>query len=75
MRVFGAIVVVLAVGFLAVMAFFYFRDGSLQSAGAKVDEGLSKIDKTTEPLQKSLGDVGAGVGKTIENATDGDDDT
>jgi hypothetical protein len=75
MRVLASLVVVVAVGFLAVMGYFWWRDGSLQAAGANVDEGLAKVDQTTEPLQDSLGKVGDGVKETVDNATDGDDRT
>lgn len=75
MRVLAAIVVVLAVGFLAVMGYYWMRDGSLQSAGAEMDEKLADIDRTTQPLQDSLGQVGDGVKETVDNATDGDDRT
>lgn len=75
MRILASLVVVVAVGFLAVMGYFWWRDGSLQAAGANVDEGLAKVDQTTEPLQQSLGEVGEGVKETVDNATDGDDRT
>lgn len=75
MRTLATIVVVLAVGFLGVMGYFYFRDGSLQSAGAEMDQGLAKVDKTTQPLQDSLGEVGDGVKQSVDRATDGDDRT
>ena len=75
MRVLAAIVVVLAVGFLGVMGYYWMRDGSLQSAGREMDENLAGIDRTTEPLQESLGQVGEGVKETVGNATDGDDRT
>lgn len=75
MRVIGGLVVVLAVGFLAVLGFYWMRDGSLESAGREMDANLGKIDTTTEPLQESIGNVGDGVKETIENATDGDDRT
>lgn len=75
MRVLAAIVVVLAVGFLGVMGYYWMRDGSLQSAGAEMDKNLAGIDRTTEPLQQSLGQVGDGVKETVDNATDGDDRT
>ncbi|RYZ01067.1 MAG: hypothetical protein EON61_16910 [Alphaproteobacteria bacterium] len=75
MRVLAAIVVVLAVGFLGVMGYYWMRDGSLQSAGAEMDKNLAGIDRTTEPLQESLGQVGDGVKETVDNATDGDDRT
>lgn len=75
MRLLATILVILSVGFLGVMGYFYFRDGSMQQAGASVDEGLQKVDETTQPLQDGLGELGDGVKKTVENATDGDDGT
>lgn len=75
MRVLAAIVVVLAVGFLGVMGYYWMRDGSLQSAGREMDQNLAGIDRTTQPLQESLGQVGEGVKETVDNATDGDDRT
>jgi len=75
MRVLGGIVVVIAVGFIMVMGYFWWRDGSLQAAGANMDEGLARIDKTTQPLQDSVGEIGEGVKETIDNASDGDDRT
>jgi hypothetical protein len=75
MRVLGTLVVLVAVGFISVMGYFWWRDGSLQAAGANMDEGLAKIDQTTEPLQESVGEIGEGVKETIDNASDGDDRT
>ena len=75
MRVLTAIFVVLCVGFVAVMGFLYLRDGSLEQAGASMVEGLQKVDETTQPLQDGVGELGEGVKKTIDNATDGDDAT
>ena len=75
MRVLATIVIVLAVGFLGVMGYYWMRDGSLQSAGAEMDKNLACIDRTTQPLQDSLGEVGDGVKETVDNATDGDDRT
>jgi hypothetical protein len=75
MRFLGTLVIVLAVGFLAVMGFYWWRDGSLQAAGANVDEGLAKVDTTTQPLQDKLGEVGEANKETVDRATDGDDRT
>lgn len=75
MRLLATIVIVLAVGFLGVMGYYWVRDGSLQSAGREMDENLAGIDRTTQPLQESLGQVGEGVKETVDNATDGDDRT
>lgn len=75
MRLLTTIVIALAVGFLGVMGYYWMRDGSLQSAGREMDENLAGIDRTTQPLQDSLGQVGDGVKETVDNATDGDDRT
>jgi hypothetical protein len=75
MRLLGAIVIVLAVGFLGVMGYYWVRDGSLQSAGREMDEDLAGIDRTTQPLQDSIGQVGEGVKETVDRATDGNDGT
>lgn len=75
MRLLATIVIVLGVGFLGVMGYYWMRDGSLQSAGREMDENLAGIDRTTQPLQESLGQVGEGVKETVDNATDGDDRT
>ena len=75
MRLLVTLLVVLSLGFVGVMGFFYFRDGSMEAAGASMDEGLGKLDKTTEPLQEGVGKLGEGVKETVENATDGDDGT
>jgi hypothetical protein len=75
MRVLGAILVAACVAFIAVLGFYWLRDGSLESAGREMDSNLEKLDTTTEPLQESIGKVGDGVKDTIDNATDGDDKT
>lgn len=75
MRVLAALVVVVAVGFIAFMGFYWVRDGSLESAGRQMDENLAGIDRTTQPLQESVGEVGDGIKETVENATDGNDGT
>lgn len=75
MRLLATILVILSVGFLGVMGYFYFRDGSMEQAGASMDEGLQKVDETTQPLQDGIGELGEGVAKSVENATDGDDGT
>lgn len=75
MRLLATIVIVLAVGFLGVMGYYWVRDGSLQSAGREMDKDLAGIDRTTQPLQDSIGQVGDGVKETVDRATDGDDRT
>jgi hypothetical protein len=75
MRVLAGLIVAIAVVFIGVLGFYWMRDGSLESAGREMDENLRGIDRTTQPLQESLGEVGDGVKETIDNATDGDDRT
>ncbi len=75
MRLLATIVVGLVVVFVGVLGFYWMRDGSLESAGREMDKDLSGIDRTTQPLQDSLGKVGEGVKDTVDNATDGDDRT
>lgn len=75
MRLIGTIVIVLAVVFLGVMGFYWMRDGSLQSAGREMDQDLSGIDRTTQPLQDAVGEVGQATKETVDRATDGDDRT
>ena len=71
----AGLLVAIAVVFIGVLAFYWMRDGSLESAGREMDEKLEGIDRTTQPLQDSIGEVGDGVKETIDNATDGDDKT
>jgi hypothetical protein len=75
MRPLAAIFTIIVVVFVGLIAFYWLRDGSLESAGREMDKNLGAIDRTTEPLQETLGDVGEATGETIERATDGDDDT
>ena len=75
MRVIAGLIVAIAVVFIGVMGFYWMRDGSLESAGREMDQKLEGIDRTTQPLQESIGGVGEGVKETIDNATDGDDRT
>jgi hypothetical protein len=75
MRFIGSIIIVLAVLFIGVLGFYWMRDGSLQSAGREMDEDLAGIDRTTQPLQDSLGQVGQGAKESVDRATDGDDRT
>lgn len=75
MRPIGTIAILLAVLFLGVMGFYWMRDGSLQSAGREMDEDLAGIDRTTQPLQDAVGEVGDATKETVDRATDGDDRT
>lgn len=71
----GGIAVAIAVGFIGVLGYFWSRDGSLQAAGANMNESLSRVDQTTQPLQDPAGRVSQGGEQAIDNASDGDDRT
>lgn len=75
MRTLGIIIAVLAIGFVGVMGYYYSRDGSFERAGAEMDKTFGAVDRTTEPLQKELGDIGDATKDTIGRATDGYDKT
>lgn len=75
MKTLGTMFTVLVVAFVGVFAFLWWDHGSLEGAGRDMDAGLSQIDRTTEPLQESMGDVGEATVQSIERATDGDDRT
>jgi hypothetical protein len=75
MRLLGTIVAIIAVLFLGAMGYYWLREGSLESAGRELDKDLSTIDETTEPLQRSLGELGEGAKETVDRATDGDERT
>jgi hypothetical protein len=75
MRLLSTIILLLAVGFLGVMGYYWMREGSLEEAGREMDEDLAGVDSATEPLQDSLGDLGDASKETVDRATDGDDRT
>lgn len=75
MRLLATIILVLAVGFLGVMGYYWIREGSLEEAGRELDEDLAGVDRATEPLQDSLSDLGDASEETVDRATDGDDRT
>lgn len=75
MRLLATIILVLAVGFLGVMGYYWIREGSLEEAGRELDEDIAGVDSATEPLQESLGDLGNATEETVDRATDGDDRT
>ena len=75
MRTIGIVIAVFAIGFLGVMGYYYSRDGSFAEAGAEKDKNFKAVDRTTEPLQKELGDIGDATKNTVDRATDGDDRT
>jgi hypothetical protein len=75
MRLLATVILVLAVGFLGVMGYYWIREGSLEEAGRELDEDIAGVDSATEPLQESLGNLGNATEETVDRATDGDDRT
>lgn len=75
MKALGTLIAVIVVAFAGVFAFYWWDRGSLQEAGAEMDEGLAEIDRTTEPLQRSMEELGDATVESINRATDRDDDT
>ncbi|MDZ4762339.1 MAG: hypothetical protein SGJ21_14845 [Alphaproteobacteria bacterium] len=75
MRLILTLIVIAGVGFLALIGFYWMREGSLEEAGREVDSHVEALDRSTEDLQKEVGDVGDAAVDTVKDATDGDDRT
>ena len=79
MKALGTVIAVVVLAFVGIFAFYWWDRGSMQEAGAEMDEGLAEIDRTTEPLQRSMGELGEAtvesINRATENATDDDDGT
>lgn len=58
--------------FATLIIFFWIRDGSLQGAGASMDELLGK---TGSGVVETTGEIVESTGAAIERATDGNDET
>ena len=64
---------VLAVfAFATLVIFFWIRDGSLQQAGASMD---NLLQRTGSEIASTTGDVVDSTSAAIDRATDGDDRT
>ncbi len=75
MRLLGTIVLVLAVGFMGLMGYYWLRDGTLENAGREMDQDLAEIGETTAPIKESLSEAGDAAEEAVDKATDGDDRT
>jgi hypothetical protein len=69
MRIIGAIAGVVLVGFLAVLGFFWLRDGSLERAGHDMDKSIESVDQSTKPLQHEMKNVGEATKESVQRAT------
>lgn len=67
-----SILVFTVFAFMTMIVFFWIRDGSLQNAGASMDNLLSK---TGSEIASTTGDVVDSTSAAIDRATDGDDRT
>lgn len=67
-----SILVFTVFAFMTMIVFFWIRDGSLQDAGASMDNLLGK---TGAEIASTTGEVVDSTGAAIDRATDGDDRT
>jgi hypothetical protein len=58
--------------FATLIVFFWIRDGSLQQAGASMD---NLLNRTGSEIASTTSDVVDSTGGAIDRATDGDDRT
>lgn len=71
-RVLWSVAVFAVFAFATAIVFFWIRDGSLQQAGASMDDLLHK---TGSEIADTTGDVVDSTDAAIDRATDGDDRT
>jgi hypothetical protein len=68
MKLLAAIAMVVVLGFAGVMAVMWVREGSLEEAGAHMDEGLSEMADRAEPVGEELKDLGEATVQTVDRA-------
>jgi len=68
MKFLAAIAVVIVLGFAGVMSVLWLREGSLEGAGAQMDEGLRDLAETAEPVGEELKDLGQVTVQTVDEA-------
>lgn len=71
-RVLWSIAVFTVFAFMTLIVFFWIRDGSLQQAGASMD---NLLNRTGGEIASTTGDVVDSTGAALDRATDGDDRT
>lgn len=71
-QVLWSIAVFAVFAFATLIVFFWIRDGSLQQAGASMD---NLLNKTGSEIADTTGEVVDSTGAAIDRATDGDDRT
>ena len=71
-RVLWSIAVFSVFAFMTLIVFFWIRDGSLQQAGASMD---NLLNRTGSEIASTTDDVVDSTGAALDRATDGDDRT
>ena len=71
-RVLWSIAVFTVFVFMTLIVFFWIRDGSLQQAGASMD---NLLHKTGREIASTTDEVVDSTGAALDRATDGDDRT
>ena len=71
-RVVWSIAVFAVFAFATLIVFFWIRDGSLQQAGASMD---NLLNRTGSEIADTTGEVVGSTSAAIDRATDGDDRT
>lgn len=72
MRIIGAICGAVLVAFLAVLGFFWLRDGNLENAGRDIDHSIASLDHSTKPLQHEMKNVGDATKESLQRVTGND---
>ncbi len=68
MRILAAIGLAVVLVFAGVMGVMWVREGSLEGAGAQMDEGLKDLADSAEPVGEELKDLGAATVQTVDEA-------
>lgn len=71
-KAFWSVAVFTVFAFATLIVFFWIRDGSLQQAGASMD---NLLNRTGSEIATTTGDVVDSTGAALDRATDGDDRT
>lgn len=71
-RALWSVAVFAVFAFATLVIFFWIRDGSLQQAGASMD---NLLQRTGSEIASTTGDVVDSTSAAIDRATDGDDRT
>lgn len=65
------ILILIGLGFAAMMVYFYIQEGSMEGAGARMDETLQDAGEAVGEAAKETGEA---AGDLVEDIADGPDD-